>query len=50
MSAFAVLAQPRRRRIPDVLFDGVPSAQNSAARLGISRPAVSDLDAKEQQQ
>lgn len=41
MNAFAVLAEPTRRRILDVLLDGERPVGELVERLGISQPAVS---------
>ncbi len=40
-TAFAVLAEPRRCEILNVLRDGEASVGNLAARLGLSQPGVS---------
>jgi DNA-binding transcriptional ArsR family regulator len=41
MDAFAVIADPTRRRILDTLRDGAADVGTLVARLGISQPLVS---------
>ena len=41
MDAFAVIADPTRRRILDTLCDGATDVGTLVARLGISQPLVS---------
>jgi len=41
MDAFAVIADPTRRRILDTLRDGATDVGTLVARLGISQPLVS---------
>jgi DNA-binding transcriptional ArsR family regulator len=41
MNAFAVLAEPTRRRILDALLDGERSVSDLVDQLGVSQPAVS---------
>jgi len=41
MNAFAVLAQPRRRQILDLLLDGEKPVSDLVGQLGLSQPNVS---------